>query len=88
MEWKLFWTVVKCDTQKEIVVIVPFSRDVRHEVKFVINGESVAISAGYGGYNAILSVSHRLPAGTQTLEIKAVGKPGAVFAVRDVQLFQ
>ena len=79
--------LTKCDFAKEIAVVVPTGRSVRQNVKYMINGKLVEIPSDYKEHK-ITNVMHRLPAGTKRLEIKAVGTPGAVFVVRDVQLYQ
>ena len=75
------------DHRKPITIVIPTCSKSGNKVKYFINGKEISIPECHGQARH-LNILHDLPAGTTELKVEAVGKPGRILSVRNVQIYQ
>ena len=77
------------DSGKPAVCIVPAVSPKETSVDFCVNGRKKHMhSLDNMDYPRYFNLFFELPAGTTEITIRAEGKPGTVFAIRDIQIWQ
>ena len=78
------------DNTEPIVCNIPYTCAAGSTCKATINGitESIMYSTRYAKNSRFFNLAFKLPDGTKEITVKVEGKPGSLFAVKDIQLWQ
>ena len=84
----IFDSILKnCNPAQEIAAIMPIAIDASADITLKINGTSIETPVSYGVMR-VQNIGCKLPAGTTEITIEATGKPGTVFGIRNLSIFQ
>ena len=84
----IFDSILKnCNPAQEIVAIMPIAIDASADITLKINGTSIETPVSYVVMR-VQNIGCKLPAGTTEITIEATGKPGTVFGIRNLSIFQ